>query len=206
MAETLRIGILSTARINGRILPAARDSELVEVVAVASRDGARATAYAREHGIARAHQGYEALLADSEVDAVYVPLPNSLHVEWTRRALEAGKHVLCEKPLTDEPDDAEALFDLAESKGLVLAEAFMYRHNPQTKRVEELVRAGAIGRLQLVRTSFGFPVEGAENIRLAADLDGGSLLDLGTYCVSGARLLAGEPESVLGRQVIGPTG
>ena len=206
MASPLRLGLLSTARINRRILPAARESELVDVVAVASRDGGRGTAYAGEHGIARAHEGYEALLADPEVDAVYIPLPNSLHVEWTRRALEAGKHVLCEKPLTDEPDDAAALFDLAERAGLVLAEGFMYRHNPQTRRIEELVRQGAIGRLQLVRTSFSFPVEGAENIRLDPALDGGSLLDLGTYCVSGARMLAGEPESVLGRQVTGPTG
>jgi xylose dehydrogenase (NAD/NADP) len=206
LTSPLRLGLLSTARINRRILPAARESDLVDVVAVASRDGGRGTAYAEEHGIERAHEGYEALLADPEVDAVYIPLPNSLHVEWTRRALEAGKHVLCEKPLTDEPDDAAALFDLAEREGLVLAEGFMYRHNPQTRRVEELVSGGAIGRLQLVRTSFSFPVEGAENIRLDPALDGGSLLDLGTYCVSGARMLAGEPESVLGRQVIGPTG
>ena len=202
----LRLGLLSTARINRRILPAAHESELVEVVAVASRDAARGSAYAEQNEIARAHEGYEALLADPEVDAVYIPLPNSLHVEWTKRALEAGKHVLCEKPLTDEPDDAEALFDLAEGRGLVLAEGFMYRHNPQTRCVEELIREGAIGRLQLVRTSFSFPVEGAENIRLDPALDGGSLLDLGTYCVSGARLLAGEPESVLGRQAIGLTG
>jgi D-xylose 1-dehydrogenase (NADP+, D-xylono-1,5-lactone-forming) len=206
LARPLRLGLLSTARINRRILPAARECELVDVAAVASRDGARGTAYAEQHGIARAHEGYEPLLADPEVDAVYIPLPNSLHVEWTRRALEAGKHVLCEKPLTDEPDDAEALFDLAEREGLVLVEGFMYRHNPQTRRLEELVRDAAIGRLQLVRTSFSFPVEGAANIRLDPVLDGGSLLDLGTYCVSGARLLAGEPESVLGRQVIGPTG
>jgi xylose dehydrogenase (NAD/NADP) len=206
LASPLRLGLLSTARINRRILPPARESELVEVVAVASRDAGRGSVYAEQNAIARAHEGYEALLADPQVDAVYIPLPNSLHVEWTQRALEAGKHVLCEKPLTDEPDDAEALFDLAERKGLLLAEAFMYRHNPQTRRVEELVREGAIGRLQLVRTSFSFPVEGAENIRLDPALDGGSLLDLGTYCVSGARLLAGEPESVLGRLVVGPTG
>jgi predicted dehydrogenase len=206
LASPLRLGLLSTARINRRILPPARESGLVEVVAVASRDGGRGAAYAERNGIARAHEGYEALLADPEVDAVYIPLPNSLHVEWTKRALEGGKHVLCEKPLTDEPDDAEALFDLAEGRGLVLAEGFMYRHNPQTRHVEELVREGAIGRLQLVRTSFSFPVEGAENIRLDPALDGGSLLDLGTYCVSGARLLAGEPESVLGRQATGPTG
>jgi xylose dehydrogenase (NAD/NADP) len=202
----LRLGILSTARINRRILPPARESDLVEVVAVASRDGGRAAAYAEQHEIPRVREGYEALLADPEVDAVYIPLPNALHVEWTKRSLEAGKHVLCEKPLTDAPDDAEALFDLAEERGLVLAEAFMYRHNPQTRRLEALVREGAIGRLQLVRTSFSFRVEGEANIRLDPSLGGGSLLDLGTYCVSGARLLAGEPESVLGRQTIGPTG
>jgi D-xylose 1-dehydrogenase (NADP+, D-xylono-1,5-lactone-forming) len=202
----LRLGLLSTARINRRILAGAGETGLVDVVAVASRDGAHADAFAREHAIARAHSSYEALLADPDVDAVYVSAPNSLHVEWSRRALEAGKHVLCEKPLTDEPDDAEELFDLADREGLVLTEAFMYRHNPQTRQWERLVREGAIGRLQLVRTSFSFRVQGEENIRLDPDLDGGSLLDLGCYCVSGARLLAGEPESVLGRQVVGPTG
>lgn len=206
MAEPLRLGLLSTARINRRIVPPARESALVVIVAVASRDAARAEAYAGEHGIERAHGSYEALLADPGVDAVYVPLPNSLHVDWTRRALEAGKHVLCEKPLTERVEEAEALFDLAERQGLVLAEAFMYRHNPQTRRLEELVREGAIGELQLVRTSFTFRVEGEENIRLLPELGGGSLLDLGCYCVSGARLLAGEPATVLGRQVIGPTG
>jgi predicted dehydrogenase len=202
----LRLGLLSTARINRRILRAAEGSGLVEVVAVASREAARAEDYARANGIAVAHGGYEALLGDPGVGAIYVPLPNSLHVEWTRRALEAGKHVLCEKPLTPDPDEVEALFDLAEQAGLVLAEAFMYRHNPQTRRLEELVRGGAIGRLQLVRASFSFLVQGEDNIRLRPDLDGGSLLDLGCYCVSGARLLAGEADSVVATQVIGPTG
>jgi predicted dehydrogenase len=202
----LRLGLLSTARINRRILPAAAASRLVEVAAVASREAARAEAYARANGIAAAHGSYDALLADPGIDAVYIPLPNSLHVEWARRALAAGKHVLCEKPLTPEPDEAEALFDLAEEAGLVLAEAFMYRHNPQTRRLEELVRGGAIGRLRLVRASFSFLAQGEDNIRLRADLDGGSLLDLGCYCVSGARLLAGDADSVVGTQVIGPTG
>jgi D-xylose 1-dehydrogenase (NADP+, D-xylono-1,5-lactone-forming) len=206
LAEPLRLGILSTARINRRIVPAARKSERVDVVAVAGRDLARAEAHAREHGIERALGSYDALLADPGVDAVYVPLPNSLHVEWSRRALEAGKHVLCEKPLTDRPEDAAALFDLAERQGLVLAEAFMYRHNPQTLRLAELAGSGAIGRLQLVRTSFSFLVQGEANIRLDPELGGGSVLDLGCYCVSGARLLAGEPETVYGRQVLGPTG
>jgi xylose dehydrogenase (NAD/NADP) len=206
LAELLRLGILSTARINRRIVPAARQSGRVDVVAVAGRDPRRTEAHAREHGIERALGSYDALLADPDVEAVYIPLPNSLHVDWSRRALEAGKHVLCEKPLTDRPEDAEALFDLAEREGLVLAEGFMYRHNPQTLRFEEVVRSGAIGRLQLVRTSFTFLVEGRANIRLDPELGGGSVLDLGCYCVSGARLLAGEPESVYGRQVLGPTG
>jgi D-xylose 1-dehydrogenase (NADP+, D-xylono-1,5-lactone-forming) len=206
LAEPLRLGILSTARINRRIVPAARATELVDVVAVAGRERRSAEEHAREHGIGRVHGSYEALLADPEVDAVYIPLPNSLHVEWTRRALEAGKHVLCEKPLTDRPEDAEALFALAEREGLVLAEAFMYRHNPQTRRLEQLVRDGAIGPLQLVRASFSFLVEGEANIRLDPELGGGSVLDLGCYCVSGARLLAGEPETVFARQVLGPTG
>jgi predicted dehydrogenase len=205
-AEPLRLGILSTARINRRIVPQARASELTNVVAVGGRDLARTEAHAREHGIERAHGSYEALLADPGVDAVYISLPNSFHVEWTRRALEAGKHVLCEKPLTDRPEEADALFDLAERERLLLAEAFMYRHNPQTRQLGELVRAGAIGRLELVRTSFTFRVEGEANIRLDPGLGGGSVLDLGCYCVSGARLLAGEPESVFARQVIGPTG
>jgi D-xylose 1-dehydrogenase (NADP+, D-xylono-1,5-lactone-forming) len=206
LAEPLRLGILSTARINRRLAPAARGTDLVDVVAVAGRERGRAEEHARENGIGRVHGSYEALLADSEVDAVYVPLPNSLHVEWTRRALEAGKHVLCEKPLTDRPEDAEALFALAEREGRVLAEAFMYRHNPQTRRVEQLVRDGAIGPLQLVRTSFSFLVEGEANIRLVPELGGGSVLDLGCYCVNGARLLAGEPETVFAQQVLGPTG
>jgi predicted dehydrogenase len=206
LAEPLRLGLLSTARINRRILAASRSTGLVDVVAVSSRTAARAEAYAREHGIERAHGSYEALLADEDVDAVYIALPNALHADWSRRAIEAGKHVLCEKPLTDRPDAAEGLFDLAERRGTVLAEAFMYRHNPQTRRLEELVRDGAIGRLQLVRTSFTFLLEREADVRLDPELGGGSVLDLGAYCVSGARLLAGEPEAVLGRQMLGPTG
>jgi predicted dehydrogenase len=206
LAEPLRLGILSTARINRRIVHAARGTDLVDVVAVAGRERGRAEEHARGHGIVRVHAGHEALLADPEVDAVYIPLPNSLHVEWTRRALEAGKHVLCEKPLTDRPEDAEALFALAEGKGLMLAEAFMYRHNPQTRRLEQLVRDGAVGPLQLVRASFSFLVQGEDNIRLVPELGGGSVLDLGCYCVSGARLLAGEPGTVFAQQVLGPTG
>jgi D-xylose 1-dehydrogenase (NADP+, D-xylono-1,5-lactone-forming) len=199
-----RWGILSTANINRLVLEGARLADGAEVVAVASRDAARATAYAREHGIERAHGSYEALLADEGIDAVYIPLPNSLHHEWTLRALEAGKHVLCEKPYSRRAADAEEAFDIAERNGLILSEAFMWRHNPQTTRFLELLPQ--IGELQTIRATFGFVLHNPENVRLRADLDGGALMDVGCYCVSGARLLAGEPERVHGEQVIGPTG
>ena len=132
---TLRLGLLSTANINQKLLGGARAAEGVEVVAVGSRDGARAEAYAAEHGLARAHGSYEALLADPDVDAVYIPLPNSLHVPWSIRALQAGKHVLSEKPLTRRPEEAQAAFDAADRAGRVLAEAFMWRHHPQARKL-----------------------------------------------------------------------
>jgi xylose dehydrogenase (NAD/NADP) len=194
-------GILSTARINRLVLAGARASDEVEVVAVASRDSDRAEAYAREHGIARAHGSYEALLADDQVDAVYIPLPNSLHVDWSIRALEAGKHVLCEKPLSRHPAEVKRAFDAAERANRLLTEAFMYRHNPQTSRLKELVDGGEIGELRVIRAAFSFTITHEANIRLAAELDGGALMDVGCYCVSGARLLAGEPERVYGVSV-----
>jgi D-xylose 1-dehydrogenase (NADP+, D-xylono-1,5-lactone-forming) len=203
---TVSLGLVSTARINREILAGAAASDDVEVVAVASRDRDRAEAYAREHGLARAYGSYEELLADPEVDAVYNPLPNSLHVPWSERALEAGKHVLCEKPLSRRPADVERLFDVAEREGLVVVEAFMYRHHPQTQRVADLVREGAIGRLRLIRAAFSFPLTDAANIRMRSELDGGALMDVGCYCVSGCRLLAGEPERVSGEQTLTPTG
>jgi predicted dehydrogenase len=202
----MRLGLLSTANINRLVLAGARASDEVDVVAVASRDEARAHAYAAEHGIARAYGSYEALLADSEIDAVYISLPNSLHVDWSVRAVEAGKHVLCEKPLSRRPEEVERAFDAAERAGRVLAEAFMYRHHPQTKRVAELVSAGAIGELRAIRAAFSFPLADRENVRMKPELDGGALMDVGCYCVSGARLLAGEPERVHGEQLLGPTG
>jgi D-xylose 1-dehydrogenase (NADP+, D-xylono-1,5-lactone-forming) len=181
----------------------------VEVVAVASRERERAEAYAAEQGLGRAHGSYDALLADDDVDAVYVPLPNSLHVEWSIRALEAGKHVLCEKPLTRHPEQAEAAFDAAERAGRVLAEGFMWRHHPQALRLRELVADGAIGQLRLVRASFSFDIFGMDrpdDVRLQAALEGGGLMDVGCYCVSGMRLLAGEPERVSGRRIDGGDG
>lgn len=203
---TVNWGFLSTARINRLVLAGARESDRLDVVAVASRDRARAEAYARENGIERAYGSYEDLLADPDVEAVYISLPNSLHVEWSIRALQAGKHVLCEKPLSRRPAEVEDVFDAAEQAGLVLMEAFMYRHNPQTARLKELVDSGAIGTLQLVRAAFSFPLADAANVRLNAALDGGSLMDVGCYCVSGARLLAGEPDRVYGEQVVGDSG
>ena len=198
---SVRVGILSTARINRLVIAPARESDKVEITAVASRDPVRAAAYAREWGIAQAYGSYEELLADPEIDAIYNPLPNSMHVEWSIRGLEAGKHVLCEKPLSRHPEDVERAFDVAEREGLVLTEAFMYRHNPQTAQLVELMRGGAVGEVRVVRAAFSFTITDEANIRLAADLEGGALMDVGCYCVSGSRLIAGEPCRVYGTGV-----
>jgi D-xylose 1-dehydrogenase (NADP+, D-xylono-1,5-lactone-forming) len=202
----MRLGILSTARINRLVIPGAQESPDVELVAVASRSQETADAYARAWGIPTAHGSYEALLEDDTVDAVYISLPNSLHVEWSVRALEAGKHVLCEKPLDRRPEEVERAFDAAEGAGRILMEAFMYRHHPQTKKWAQLLDEGAIGEVRVVRSSFSFPLDDLENVRLRPELDGGSLMDVGCYCVSGSRLVAGEPETALGHQVLGTSG
>jgi predicted dehydrogenase len=205
----VKFGFLSTARINEHLLAAASSSDRVNVLAVASRDAARAEAYARAHSIERAYGSYDELLADPDVEAVYVSLPNALHIEWSIRALEAGKHVLCEKPLTRRPEEVERAFDAAARAERLLMEAFMYRHHPQTRRVKQLVDQGAIGRLRAIRGIFSFDLlaeRDVEDVRLNAELDGGSLMDVGCYCVSGARLLAGEPERIWGEQVPAETG
>jgi D-xylose 1-dehydrogenase (NADP+, D-xylono-1,5-lactone-forming) len=137
---------------------------------------------------------------------VYISLPNSLHLEWSIKALEAGKHVLCEKPLSRRAEEVQQAFDVADRTGRFLMEAFMYRHNPQTAKLKELVDGGAVGGLQLIRAAFSFPLRDSANVRLSADLDGGSLMDVGCYCVSGSRLLAGQPEQVYGDQVTGESG
>jgi D-xylose 1-dehydrogenase (NADP+, D-xylono-1,5-lactone-forming) len=203
---TVQWGILSTARINDQFLAGLAESSQCSALALASRDGPRAEAYARERGIERAYGSYEELLADPEVDAVYISLPNSLHLEWTTRALRAGKHVLCEKPLSRRAADVEAAFDVAEAQGRLLMEAFMYRHNPQITRLIELVVSGTIGRLRLVRGSFSFLLPHQANVRLSQLLDGGALMDVGCYCVNAARLIAGEPLVVTGSQVTGGDG
>jgi xylose dehydrogenase (NAD/NADP) len=201
-----RWGILSTANINGLVLAGAAGSDQVKIAAVASRDLDRAVAYARDHGIPRAYGSYEELLADPELEAIYVSLPNSLHVEWAMRALQAGKHVLCEKPLSRHPEQVEALFDTAERSGRHCMEAFMWRHNPQTQRLAALVAEGAIGELRLVRAAFTFLLTDMGDVRLSSDLDGGGLMDVGCYCVSAVRLLAGEPRVVTAQQVSAPNG
>ena len=202
----MRLGLLSTANINRAILAGAAKTDRVDVVAVGSRDAERAEAYAAEHGLATAHSSYQALLADPDVEAVYISLPNGMHHEWTMQALAAGKHVLCEKPYTRHPGEAEEAFDAADAAGLVLAEAFMYRHHPQTAAVARLVADGAVGRLCAVKATFTFPLHDPSDVRALPELDGGALMDVGCYCVSGIRLLAGEPEHVRGEQVTGTTG
>jgi xylose dehydrogenase (NAD/NADP) len=202
----MKLGIISTADINRKVIPGAKASPKVDLLAVASRDQARAEAYAREWEIERAYGSYEGLLADPEVDAVYISLPNTLHCEWSIRALEAGKHVLCEKPLSRRSEEVEAAFDAAERGGRILSEAFMYRHNPQTKRLLELVGEGAIGELRLVRSAFSYSLYDPQNIRLRPEVEGGALMDVGCYCVSGSRLVGGEPVSVFGQAWYGETG
>jgi D-xylose 1-dehydrogenase (NADP+, D-xylono-1,5-lactone-forming) len=203
----MNLGIISTADINRKVIPGAHASRKVDLVAVASRDQARAEAYAREWDIERAYGTYEALLEDDDVDAVYISLPNTMHVEWSINSLRAGKHVLCEKPLTRNPDDASAAFDVAEEEQRILMEAFMWRHNPQTKRLRELIEDGAVGEVRLIRSAFSYSLYDTENIRLRTDVEGGALMDVGCYCVSGSRLAAGtEPESVFGSAWFGPTG
>jgi xylose dehydrogenase (NAD/NADP) len=205
MIRRIRWGILGTGDINRKLLRGARRSDAVEVAGVASRDPERATAYAQEHEIPRSFGSYEAMLDDPGIDAVYISVPNSLHHPWTMAALAAGKHVLCEKPYTRRPEEVTEAFDAADGAGLVLSEAFMWRHTRQTQRLLELLPK--IGRLQTIRATFSFVLENPANIRLRADLDGGSLMDVGCYCVSGSRLLAGgEPEAVFGYQDVGPSG
>jgi predicted dehydrogenase len=206
MGSPVKWGIVSTADINRKVIPGAHASGKVDLVAVASRNGARAEAYAREWEIPRAYGSYEELLADPEVEAVYISLPNTLHAEWSIKALGARKHVLCEKPFTRHPEEVVAAFDAAERNGVLLSEAFMYRHNPQTAKLVELVRDGTIGELTLIRSAFSYGLYDVENIRLRTDVEGGALMDVGCYNVSGSRLLGGEPERVWGEAWYGPSG
>ncbi|HKG55823.1 MAG TPA: Gfo/Idh/MocA family oxidoreductase [Candidatus Limnocylindrales bacterium] len=203
-APRLRWGILGTGAINDRVLRHGREAR-AEFVAVGSRTPDRAADFASRHGIERAHGSYDDLLGDPLVEAVYICLPNSLHHPWTLRALAAGKHVLCEKPYTRRPAEVVEAFDAADVARLQLMEGFMWRHTPQARRFVELLPQ--IGDLRAIRATFSFVLTNPSDIRVSASLDGGSLMDVGAYCVSGARLVTGsEPEAVHGDQLLGPSG
>ena len=207
MPSPIRWGLLGTARINRSIIPAIRGLARHELIGVASRSREAAASYAREWDIPRAYGSYAELLADPDIDAVYNPLPNALHAEWTIRACEAGKHVLCEKPLALSVQEVDLVAAAAERAGLLVAEAFMYRHHPQTLRLKALVDAGAIGALRLVRGAFTFTLTRPADVRLVAALGGGSLWDVGCYPVNIARYLAGsEPRLVWGSDRTGESG
>jgi xylose dehydrogenase (NAD/NADP) len=204
-SDVVRWGILGPGGIAAKLVAEAPGASSARVVACASRDRSRAAAFAGRFGIPTVHEDYEALLSDPGVDAVYIATPNSAHHPMTLRALEAGKHVLAEKPYTRTPSEVEEAFDLAESRGLILMEAFMWRHTPHIKRFMELLPE--IGELQSIRATFSFVMTNERDIRLVPELAGGALMDVGCYCVSGSRLVAGEePELVFGEQHLGPSG
>ena len=197
-AQPLRIGVLGAARIAPTALlrPAARVSG-VEVRAVAARDAGRAERFAAKHRIARVHPSYEALLADPDLDAIYNPLPNGLHCDWTLRALAAGKHVLCEKPLASNAEEALRMAEAAEDAGRVLMEAFHWRYHPLAARLREILDAGEIGALRHVEVATCIPLPLPGDIRFRYDLAGGAMMDIGCYAVSILRFLGGaEPEVV----------
>lgn len=189
----LRMGVLGAARIARLFVEAVKPSPKIVVAAVASREAERAAAFARDTGIARVHPSYDALFADPEIDAVYVPLPNNLHSYWSIRATDAGKHVLCEKPLAASAAEARAMFDAAKRNGVYLVEAYPYRAQPQTLKLRELLAAGTVGRLHVIQAAFGFPLTDAANIRMDPALAGGALMDAGSYPVSLVRMIAGAP-------------
>ena len=200
MDDRLRWGVLSTANIGTeKVIPAIQRSERCEVVAIASRDAARAEAAAARLGIPTAYEGYESLLADPDVDAVYLPLPNHLHARWAIAAAEAGKHVLCEKPLALTAAQAQDMVDAAESADVLLLEAFMYRLHPSWVAVRDMVTSGRIGDLVAVQSWFSYFNDDPENIRNILDYGGGALMDIGCYAVNLSRMLfAGEPDTVEG--------
>lgn len=205
--QVLRWGLLSTARINRSLIPPLRASPRNRLVAVASRDQASADAYAKEWGIERAFGSYDSMLASPDVDVVYISLPNSLHAEWTLKAVRAGKHVLCEKPLTTRVEDVDAIAAAAREASKVVAEAFMYRHHPQTLKIMDMIASGAIGEPRLVRGSFTFTLTDRGNVRVNAALHGGSVWDVGCYPISYARTVFGrEPSEAQGMQWLGPSG
>jgi D-xylose 1-dehydrogenase (NADP+, D-xylono-1,5-lactone-forming) len=210
MSRKVRWGLLSTAKINSALIGPLKQAKRSELAAVASRDAERVAEYARKHEIPKAYASYEALLADPEIDAVYISLPNSLHAEWTVKAAQAGKHVLCEKPLVVALDELDRVEAAAAAAGVTVFEAFMYLHHPQTRRALEMVQSGRLGTLQTIESWFNFnlPPENAKNVRLQANLTGGSLWDVGVYPNSLAIVMAGgqAPAEVWAQQITGESG
>lgn len=203
----LNWGILGTARINRSLIPPLRLSFRNQLLAVASRDAGRAAAYAAERDIPRSYGSYEALLADEEIDVVYIPLPNKLHAAWAIKAAQAGKHVLCEKPLALTVEEVDQMKQAATDAGTVLMEAFMYRFHVRTLQVKSMVENGLIGDLHHIKGGFTFALNREGDVRWDNSLGGGSLWDVGCYPLNFARFIAGaEPESVFGHQVSGPSG
>lgn len=200
-------GLLSTARINERIIPAIRASGRSELLAVASRSKERSQAYANQWDIPRAYGTYEGMLADPTINVVYLSLPNNLHAEWAIKCAEAGKHILCEKPIAITTEEVACIAQAAEKNGVIIQEAAMMRFHPQTQHLRELVATGIIGDIRLIRGIFAFTLDNPGDIRLDTDMGGGSLWDLGSYCVSFARtVLQAEPVEVNAYQVCGDTG
>lgn len=206
-SQPVRWGLLSTARINERLIPAIRQTERAEVAAVASRSAEKASRYAAEWEIPRAYGAYEDLLRDPEIDAIYIPLPNSEHAEWSVRSAAAGKHVLCEKPLALTPADVDRMAEAGRTHRVVIQEAAMYRFHPQTRDVADLVAGGAIGKLRAIQCHFGFTLSHVGDIRLAPELGGGALWDIGSYPVSFSRTMVGaNPVEVAGWQALSDSG
>jgi predicted dehydrogenase len=203
----LRWGLLGTARINRAVIAPLHSSKKSQLVAVASRSQEKASAYAAQWGIPRFFPSYEAMLSDTEIDVVYISLPNSLHAEWSIKAMQMGKHVLCEKPLTVSLQEVDAVIDTAKATGMVIAEAFMYRHHPQTFLVKQMVDDGQIGLLQLARGSFCYTNIRPNDVRFDPSLGGGCLWDVGCYPIGYSCYVIGTPPSeVYGRQVTSPSG
>lgn len=205
--QVLRWGLLSTARINKALIGPLRTSKRNRLVAVASRSQEKADAYANEKKIERSYGSYEALISDPEIDVIYNPLPNHLHAEWTIKAVEAGKHVLCEKPLALSVAEVDSMTEAARKHNRVVAEAFMYRSHPQTLKVREMVKSGELGKVRAVHGSFTFEMTNPEDYRWDPRMGGGGLWDVGCYPLSYTRTALGaEPLEVFGWQVTGNTG
>ena len=195
MAEKIRWGVISTANIGkGRVIPAIQQSSNGRVTAVASRSLEKARAFADGLGIPTAYGSYEELIASPEIDAIYIPVPNSEHAQWSIRCAEAGKPTLCEKPLASNAAEAQGMVDAFAQRKVLFAEAFMYRFHPQTERVKQMITDGAVGEIRAMQASFNFVARKEDDIRLNKALVGGSLMDVGCYCINVMRLMAGgEP-------------